>query len=178
MAATNSSHQLSGRSGQGGDEGIPALRHACEHLRTHAHGSNPPARGALTRPEGNFLLQLLCAILRKPTTPTVSAPLTALFARQRKRCIVRPAQNPYRHSPSGEATPSCSLVLRPSHSGDVGISAVLQPGFASENAWSAHARIASNTRRRTTSRFRRSEKSSHDRHHRAPAPNRETRCLS
>ena len=66
-------------------------------------------------------------MLRKPTTPSVSTPLTAPIARQPKHRIVRPARNPWRHSPIGVATPNCRSPLRPSQRGDVGTSAVLHP---------------------------------------------------
>ena len=42
---------LSGRSGQGGDGGISAIRHSCEHMRSRARRLNPLARGFLVAPD-------------------------------------------------------------------------------------------------------------------------------
>ena len=63
---------------QGGDGGISLIRHACEHLRSHAHGSNSLARGRPIRPEGNFLLRQCCAPVRRSRSTDVPWPLTPL----------------------------------------------------------------------------------------------------
>ena len=48
---------ISVHSGQGGAEGISAIRHECEHMRSHARRLNPLARGYPIPPNGLFFLR-------------------------------------------------------------------------------------------------------------------------
>ena len=62
--------------------GISAIRHSCEHLRSHARSLNPLPRGVLIRSDANSLWRQRDPWMRTLTTPAVSDPFTATIARK------------------------------------------------------------------------------------------------
>ena len=57
--------------------GTSAIRHACEHTRSHTPRLNPPAREVLIRPDANSLLRQGCTRMRSSRSGSVSCSLTA-----------------------------------------------------------------------------------------------------
>ena len=86
---------------QGGADGISAIRHSCEHMRSHARRLNPLARGVLIRPDANFFLRQFCAPPRSSRTRSASSLLTPLDNSK--------AQYPYR---AGVRVASASMWWR------------------------------------------------------------------
>ena len=62
--------------------GISAIRRTCEHLRSHAPGLNPLARGCSIWPDANYLLRQGRALLRSNGSRTATCLLTALNSYQ------------------------------------------------------------------------------------------------
>ena len=71
-----------------------AIRHSCEHMRSHARRLKPLACGCRVPPAANFLLRQGCARLRSTRSGRIPWPLTATAIHEPKHPLRTPANRP------------------------------------------------------------------------------------
>ena len=100
------SRNRSRHSRPGGDVGISSIQSNVRTSAQYPRGHRmPPARPLLIiSGDANWLRRQQCARMRKPSTQSVSALLTATIVQDPKHHIVRPPRSPQLHTPTGLGT--------------------------------------------------------------------------